>query len=286
MAADVKKWLLGCGIGCASLIALAVIVIAVVASYIRQEFQGVERAIASHEKLSERYGEVEGYDPPPGGAVPAGRMELFLEVRESLAEPGARLESALEELRDRIGATREHSFRDALGILANLGGMISPIGEYVERRNDTLLAKGMGLGEYLYIYSLGYYSWLGHSPADGPVVRRRPGSREREHFFGEDSTFGPRALRRQYRRFTLAFLRKLRDQQTPELDEQWRDALAREIARLEDDPSAVAWERGLPQPIEEALAPYRRRLESSYRQSINCFELPAGDDNDWRRWRR
>ena len=47
-------------------------------------------------------------------------------------------------------------------------GMAQDIGHLFEARNQALLDKGMGIGEYTYIYILAYYSWLGHSPDDGP----------------------------------------------------------------------------------------------------------------------
>jgi len=207
-------------------------------------------------------------------------------VRESLAEPGIALEAALGEFQSRISGRRERSWRAAFDVIMSLGGLISPIGDYIERRNDALLAQGMGLGEYLYIYSLAYYSWLGNSPQDGPVLSGGRPREGRERLFGEDSTFGPNALRREYRRMTRAFLRNMEMQASPEKEDSWHLALKREAARLEDDLSAVVWEQGLPRQIEESLSPYRDRLQATYRPSINCFELPVRDDEDWRRWRR
>ncbi len=40
--------------------------------------------------------------------------------------------------------------------------------DFVDARNQALVDHGMGVGEYLYIYSTAYYSWLGKDPADGP----------------------------------------------------------------------------------------------------------------------
>jgi len=286
MGGNAKKWLMGCGIGCAGLIVLAVILIAVIAGYVRQEFRGVETAVESHRRLSDRFGEVESFMPSPRGIIAAERMEKFLIVRESLAPPGAALETALGEFQSRISERRERSWRVALDVIMSLGGLISPIGEYIERRNDALLAQEMGLGEYLYIYSLAYYSWLGNSPEDGPVVTGGRSREGRERLFGEDSTFGPRALRREYRRMMRAFLRNMETQASPEKEDNWHLSLERAAARLEDNLSAVVWEQGLPRHIAESLAPYRERLEGTYRPSINCFELPVRDDQDWRRWRR
>jgi hypothetical protein len=100
-------------------------------------------------------------------------------------------------------------------------------------------------------------------------------------FDDEDSTFSARRVRLRYRRYFLAFLRNQMDTpaDTPAKSgpEDWRGALAAEIVRFESDPGRVAWSSGLPAVIEHALEPFRERLEATYSESLNCFELPPRD---------
>ena len=47
--------------------------------------------------------------------------------------------------------------------------LVDPLGTAAQAGAfEALLEVGMGPGEYMYVYSVAYYSWLGKSPADGP----------------------------------------------------------------------------------------------------------------------
>ena len=46
-------------------------------------------------------------------------------------------------------------------------------GDYVAARNEALLAQGMGLGEYTWIYALTYHVWLGHAPTPAMGARAK-----------------------------------------------------------------------------------------------------------------
>ncbi len=160
-----------------------------------------------------------------------------------------------------------------------LGDLIFQVGSYLQARNRALLEQKMGIGEYVFTYSLAYYSWLGHDPEDGPEITVQGGGDDGERGFQDaDSPFSPRAVRRRHRRYLLpmlhAQLASLDGEHDPGGDPSWRSTLAREIRRFEDDPGRMMWQDGLPAPIRESLEPYRARLEASYSRTANCFELP------------
>jgi len=165
-------------------------------------------------------------------------------------------------------------------VLGSLDEWLEPMTAYAQRRNELLLESGMGPGEYLYIYGLVYYSWLGNGPEEGPVVSREG----RDQMFGDgDGTFSPEKVRRRYRRYFVAFLRNQLDA-LPETDpavEAWRAGLAAELARFESRPGSIAWREGLPPALEASLAPYRTRLEASYNRNGNCFEWPLLEGEGW-----
>jgi hypothetical protein len=261
------SWLKGCGLGCGIVSLLAAGACVAGMMYFKSLFRGVSAAEASREKLVASLGEIGAYVPPPSGAIPGPRLSIFLTVRESLKEAPARLEASIA----RIPSDEEFQGQDNVvgKVLEGLGAvrtLIDQVGAYLEARDHELLRQEMGIGEYVYIYGLVYYSWLGHDPEDGPEIVR--------HVGGEDG----RAVRLRYRRYFLpvlqAQLASLDEQPRLSVDDGWRSTLAREIRRFEDDPGRVMWQDGLPAPIRESLEPFRARLETTYSRTTNCFELP------------
>jgi hypothetical protein len=286
MESGTKKWLTGCGIGCGAVVLLAVVLLFVAGRFVSREFRGIGEAISSHEQLIKALGDVDSYAPRVDGSIPADRMQIFLEVREALAPSRPELEASLDNLHTSLSRNGRRSFREALGFLGDLGGLISSIGRYIERRNDLLLEKSMSLGEYLYIYAIAYYSWLGNSPEDGPVPIDDSGRRSRNNLFGDDSPFGAPALRRQYREIMVRFLENQAARATPEEDAGRRGILDTEIDRLKERDADIAWQDKLPQAILDSLTPYRGRLETSYSRLCNCFEWPVRNEREWREWGR
>jgi hypothetical protein len=279
MARTSTKWLLGCGIGCGVLLALALVVGLFGLGRLRESLRGVEEATETHRELTRSLGQVEDHVPFPGGVPTAARIETFLEVRESLGASRAGLEDLFADfppddwLRDDEAAPRK-VFR----VLRGLGDLLTPIGEHVAERNRILLQRRMPLGEYLYLYLVAYHSWLGHPPDDGPVITKDVGDRGQRIFGDDESTFSPRKVRRRYRRMLGDLLANQRDGLSETAPDGLRRWLQEAIDGLERDPDYVAWEDGLPPAIEAALAPYRARFRATYSSVTNCFELPLAPD--------
>jgi hypothetical protein len=155
---------------------------------------------------------------------------------------------------------------------------------FVAARGEALLEAGMGSGEYLYIYSVAYYSWLRKSPADGPAfpLVGDDGDGGQGHRGGRDE-FDVREGRREVvlRRLNERLLPMLRRQLAavdagPPAREGWREALAAEVSALESDPFRIPWRDGVPEPLATSLEPFRRRLESSYSALCNPLEVVPG----------
>jgi len=156
----------------------------------------------------------------------------------------------------------------------------------ISARGQALLEAGVGPGEYLYIYSIAYYSWLGKSPADGPaftLVGDDEGD-NRGRRAGQDE-FDVREQRRELilTRLNERLLPMLR-RQLEALDERdaaeprWRRQLAAEITAMESDPFRIPWRDIVPEPIAASLEPYRRPLESSYSALCNPLEIVPGSE--------
>ena len=146
---------------------------------------------------------------------------------------------------------------------------------FLDARNEALLASDIGLGEYLYIYTLAYPVWLGTPVDDGPSsldirgggleVRSEPGGRQRRL----------EELREQLNGLLLPMLRSqledLRD--TAAGPAGWRQALEAEIEQMQRDAQRLPWQDGLPAQTAASLEPFRDRLESSYSPLSHPFEL-------------
>jgi hypothetical protein len=286
VAGSGKKWLIGCGIGCGIMILIVVVVAVSCGLYLKRSFRGIQEAEDSYEEIVELFGEIEAYTPPADGAVPPERMELFLAVRDSLREGQAALEAIFADFPPDVFLQEKKEWRKVLHIVREMGDLINPVGEHISCRLGILIDREMSLGEYLYIYSLAYYSWLGHSPRDGPMITKKTAEDRGQRIFGdEDSTFGPRKLMRRYRKFTLAMsqnqLASLQEAGGPDIGDDWGRVLTAEIGRFETHPDRVLWQGGLPVAIEMSLRPYQDRLEATYSATTNCFELPPDESGRW-----
>ena len=263
-----NAWILGCGLGCAAVVVVIVGLGFLGARFASQTTAGFETAIEAREDLEQRFGPTDSYVPPADGTLEPARLEAFLAVREASAPARERLARAWSNIPLSQEAAQElenqdfaEQMRSVLRITRSGIGLAAEMGELYEARNLAMADAGIGLGEYTYIYVLAYYSWLGHSPLDGPdsAFDDDGESRMGDTFFGRA------------RRELLQMLRNGLDEATA--DDGWRQVLEEEIAAMEADRQRLPWQDGLPEPVAAAFEPYRERLETSYNPVTNAFEL-------------
>lgn len=277
-----QKWLLGCGIGCAAMIVLIVGLVTGGILYVRGKFQPLQEASNSRKAVIKAYGALESYVPPANGAIASERMEAFLSVRDALKNAQDQLDAGVA--RFDFDTLKQHSFGSFLRVLNDLSNVIIPIGTYMNQRNQVLLDKRMGLGEYAYIYTIAYHSWLGHAPDEGPPFMAKFRLQDRGQSVGNDSNISPESVRRRYRRVILRLLGNQLDSIKDSEQSPWRRMLKAEIDRIDRDPERVAWQDNLPHPIEESLKPYRNRLVSTYHSSANFFEFLTLEEFNGVQW--
>jgi len=267
---------MGCAFGCGALLLIVVAVGGVGAFLVGRSVKGVVSAFETQEQLVDRFGAPTDYVPPADGAIPADRMEIFLVVREALRPTRTELETRFDAFSGGDLTETEGGFMAVLGMLRGLGSLLDPIGEYIADRNRLLLEREMGSGEYVYIYSTSYYSWLGHSPEEGPTIKTAAAAGQPVFSAGK-STFGADQLRERYRRYAREMLKSQLEavRKNADSDPGWIDTLKNEIGRFRADPSHVVWLDGVPSAIEASLATYRPRLEATYSDAVNCLELPT-----------
>lgn len=289
-----RQWAKGCGCGCGLLVLLLGLLGWGGYVLIRRVVGQAERIDAVMEQVHEKHGRVSDFRPEPDGAIPPERVEAFLRVRELMATTRAEtghvfrlLSSGESEGTTEVPGVLGQVLAWGMGILKVEAGtsLVPQLIAFVAARGEAFLEAGMGPGEYLYIYSLAFYSGLGRSPADGPAFRLmgddQDGNQGRR---GSGDEFDVREGRREAVLTTLneRLLPMLR-RQLAALDEggrlresdPWRKQLAAEIAAMEEDRFRIPWRDGLPPVIEASLEPYRARLEASYSALCNPLEVLA-----------
>ena len=279
-----SKWLIGCGIGCGVVIIILILVGVSGYFFVKNIVKGFEETEAIMDTLTERYGRMSDFCPEPDGVIRAGRLEVFLAVRDSTAQARERLERAMRILSDMGGRDQsgEEPSPHALTKIKTGIEFVPLMAEFIRIRTQTLLDEGMGMGEYYYLYVIIYYSWLGRSPADGPpfelmdeddeepsIVWR---NRRRERF-EERLDLTLRRLNRQILPMLHNQYEKLTEGGIAGAKEEWWTALAAEIEAMESDSFRLPWQDGLPEILEASLRYYRVRLEDSYSALVNPIEI-------------
>ncbi len=275
-----KKWFVGCGIGCGAILLIAALLATGAFLFVRNLVEGFKDSEALLETLTERYGRITEFCPQPEGAIPADRLEAFIEARratDEIREKVTHTISLLEEKGEEIDIEKSANVFQKL----KMGfGLIPQIADYFKARNQALLDVGMGMGEYYYIYAIVYFAWLEKPLADGSSFSVTGGNDEfRMQGWGDEESLEVRrdiALRR-FRRMLLPMLRnqleKLKAGPYPTASKDWEAALAAEIEALDSDRYRMAWQDGLPSVISDSLEPSRGALEASYNRLLNAIEI-------------
>ncbi len=277
-----NKWLLGLGIGCGGLIVLGIIIGIFGYFFVRNMGQGFRDSEAMVKTLETKYGRPEAYVPDPRGAIEADRIEAFLAAREAMAPSRKAVEASFEDLvkaqKDREAEGR--SARNAFQAVRTGMQMIPQVADFLRARAQALLDKEMGVGEYVYIYSVAYYSWLKKSPEDGPGIGNLGVGLVRSEGPNQDALEMNRDM----------ILRRLHRTVLPMLENQlarlkanpagggpagdaWAAALEAEVKAMSADRFRIPWQDGLPETLARPLRPFRERLEASYSGMTNIFEL-------------
>lgn len=266
-----SNWLLGCGLGCAGLIAVIIIITIWGLSGLKDTRQGFDSAEEIRKNIEEKFGISGDFVPAADGSIPAERLKIFLAVRDATEEYRNNIIRFFESLPQGEADNMEFDSKplgEKIGsifqIFKSSIGMGSDIGYLLEARNQALLEKGMGIGEYTYIYVISYYSWLGHSPGDGPRKTRNPAS------------WADRVRSKMHNdllRMLSSQLDSSANVGNAEELGQWRSDLADEIEKMKRDEGRIPWQDSVPRIIAESLEPFRDRLEQAYSPITNPFEL-------------
>lgn len=254
-----------------AVVAIAVVGLVHLVRDVRHVSEGVDELVAE-------LGPVSAYTPPADGAIPADRMEAYLAVRGELMPLLDELERNLGLLSDRPDDEGAWTWAVPGKVQAGLG-LLPKLAQLARARADAQLAHDVGSGEYLYLYTLTSYAWLGRPPADGPpypLFGEEAGRDDREH----DEFQVREARAERIIATTRSWLVPMLDRQLEaarragiEADDPWRAALEAELAALRSDPWRVPWADGVAAPMAASFEPYRARLVAGYRELCNPLEV-------------
>lgn len=283
MEKSTKNWFIGCGIGCGVLVVILLVLLVLGFFFVKDIVYKFEETGELTNSLKDIYGEIEDYTPPADGRISYESMEDFLYVRESMATAREKLDHSISILDNvRKQESGEDVRRRGRGLQAFKAviGLIPGIGDFYTQRSQALLEVEMGLGEYMYIYILSYYSMLEKPPGDGPGFQLVQNDKEwnfddwdREDNLEERNV----KMTEKINQLILSMLKNLLPQldspaTTPGEDE-WRGAFLAEIQALESDVLRFPWYKSLPFVIEASFRPFLTRLENSYSPQTNILEL-------------
>lgn len=237
----------GCAILAAVVVGIPLLVVAVVSLKTWAPLQEAGDALV---ELDRSLGAEAAYVPALSGEISAQRMELFLELRTSLVtacEDYGSVQGGFEAV-ESFDPEDPSDMKDVGSVVYRLGGAslsITPfLARYFELRNDALLAALMGLPEYSYIYAATYHD-------------RLLSEQTRAEIFSDGSALSPEAsiLLRGCLSRQLQATRQSGDENLH------IGALEAELKKMEDDPSRLFWQDGLPEAVLASVRPYRERLD-------------------------
>lgn len=280
MAGGAKKWFVGCGIGCGVILLITLGVGTLGVLGVKKAVNRGENIEASFDTLRERYGRPGEFTPQPDGALAADRMEVFLDIRDGMTADRQAMGDLLRTLDDDNGpklAKVKAGFKLIPGLM-----------DFISHRTDAMLEGGMGLGEYLYIYSLSYPVLLQKSLTDGPSFTLADSDSDNGddnhgfHWSVDADADGPRDVsadrERKIRTYLHRIQLKMAENQLAALEaaglmgEQSFADLQAEIGRMQSENLRLLWETDMPETIRRSLEPYRDRLETQYDPMVNLLE--------------
>ncbi len=283
MEKSTKNWFIGCGIGCGVLVVILLILLVLGFFFVKDIVYKFEETGELTNSLKDLYGEIEDYTPPADGRISYESMEDFLYVRESMATAREKLDhsiSILDTVRKQEGGEEVRRPGRGLRTVKAAIGLIPGIGDFYTQRSQALLEVEMGLGEYMYIYILSYYSMLEKPPGDGPGFQLVQNDKEWNFDdWDREDNLEERNVK-MTEKINLLILSMLKNQR-PQLDspattpaeDEWRGAFLAEIQALENEVLRIPWQDGLPFVIEASFRPFLTRLENTYSPQTNILEL-------------
>lgn len=269
---------IGCLYGCAAMLLVVMLFLTAGYFYFRDRLSGVTEVENLSKQLDEKFGNVDEFYPSADGGISPERLEVFLNLRDSLNPFEAKAAAALESMSHAVDDNTkegESGITEIYSIVTSGLSLMPDLIAYIKAKYKLLDQFEMSKGEYLYIYSLAYYNYLGHKPGDGPDFRLVTDKhKDDESVEGEDVIIRREKENRDI--INSKFRKILKNQIITASKTENRELVLKireEIDRMVQNPFALPWESSLPVEIEGSFTNYRDRLENQYNFELNPIEI-------------
>ena len=291
MASTAQKWGIGCGIGCLVILLIGGGLGGIAFVSVKKIVNQAETMEDTFAAMDSTFGKPGEFVPEADGRIPPDRIRAFLDAHDAVApqrDEAAKLVLLIDG-EDPSGPV--NAFQKVKATVSFIPSML----HYLDVRNQALMDRGMGLGEFQYIYALAYFSYLHKDPGDGPSFQMSGPDEDGDggnvhwgvHVDGEGGDARDRRAR-QMRKMMNRNLQDMASNQLDELDRQlaagadpalaaWRNELAVELDRMRQEPLRILWEEGIPEPLLESFEPYRDELDAAFVSVLNVVEMGLVD---------
>jgi len=259
MAEPRKKWLKLTGLGCGLLILLGVVLFG---GLLRSVSRGYRTAVASREILDKEYGDSATFTPERSGGIHPDRLRRYCAVRRALF-PMCETVTAHQEAFQRMETHRTSEDPPPVDLLVDVAraarsvfSMGDEFGEYLIKRNETMVDYEIGLGEYTWIYVLANYAWQENQP-----VKIVPGQSRPSIFHARVFPEVREMIRRHIPVIEKA-IPKSKPIDRPALEEQLA-AWTRELEALDNDDQRIPFQDGLPAELEASMRSFRTQIKQA-----------------------
>jgi hypothetical protein len=215
--------------------------------------------------LIDRYGWAGEYTPPIDGSIGLEQVEKFMRVRIALQPNCLDFQSIFDDLigLEAIETNQElplsKKFDKGIGGALSVFRSPSKFLEFQDTRNRTLLAEGMGLGEYIYLYVTVYGEQLAN---ESDSV-----------YSGMDEAYISTRARDEFVQILGNQLTALEAAGSEASNASLADELRGEIDALKNGLHASPWPNGPAGMTRKSLSSYQEQLESLYCSGIVQIEL-------------
>ena len=272
------KIIKGCGIGCAVIFGLIILILAIGYFKVKDKLNEFKEFEELGTIIETKFGILEDFTPSANSAEFNERIKRFVLIRNELFPLGKNLEEEILTFESSI-KNQDESFWDAFDIMSSGLGLIPELLKYYKSRNDILIKYEMGLGEYYYNYIIVYYCLLNKSPGDGPAFnisnhisvelkeeQNESGWRSIEEERDEE-------IRKQANRYFIFFYSNLINNPEHKLADDFLGVLQNELDKLKENKLRLPWSEGLPPFYTDVLEKQQTTLDSLYIKMLNPVEM-------------
>jgi len=268
---SVWNWITGIAIGCTGILVVCALIGGVGYLFVRDIVQRADKMEKLQEEVRTEQGGAEDYVPQPDGRIPAERLTAFLRVREYAAPVRARLVASFDHIASDLRNVQQGGgFLSIVRLFGRGVDVVPYFTEFYTVRSQALLEARMGVGEYFYIYSLAYYTFLRKPLEDGPGVLLVQDDGRKDNVPAEEVPARRRDL--VLKRIHRVVGRSLENGQTVARG-PWKNLVERELTLMRARRERIPWEDGMPAALSESMEPFRQELEQQYSPLTNPLEL-------------